>query len=403
MAAALRWLFGKVRSIESKTALAVMGLSTSAYCGAWLFNKTEHRRIAKQISSGKLRPHSEHLNLKYCQLSIEKLNDLTVNTVDSFVGIVGVKSSGKSSTLELFADDPTHSNVVYITMTLGEEKGVNGALYAALRSSVYKLPWIFENVCPSHYSNPEYVINNVFRMVKNKTGKPVIAVIDLQPPENRSTNETQHLPFDRTSRKFVRDVKLLVSDRKVMKCLFASSENAGFLVEASREPRLVLFTTSELPWNTVEEYLQERNISIDPEICEMLSKVPLRFSILDLFCKQWKRGINEAKKFVDEGFAKQVSDLDAAIKKHPDSVKIYQTALNENGHITMRYLNQLSISLEQFQNLFVHSNIFSEQTDGCYKFQYLATQKAAKVLLEDISKKDKLSVEEQGDKENVNK
>eukprot|EP00731_Ephydatia_muelleri_P023697 Em0015g1280a len=61
-------------------------------------------------------------------------------------------------------------------------------------------------------------------MVQNKTCKPVIAVIDLQPPRTRSIGETQNLPFDPIARSFVQGVEFLVADCHMMKCLFASSE-----------------------------------------------------------------------------------------------------------------------------------------------------------------------------------
>ena len=96
--------------------VVVLGTVSTATVSAWLFTMTEHRRIAEQISSGKLRGSSSGpLNTKFCQLSRNELDYLTVNTKDSFFGIVGVKSSGKTSTLKLFADDPAHSNVICIT------------------------------------------------------------------------------------------------------------------------------------------------------------------------------------------------------------------------------------------------------------------------------------------------
>ena len=137
---------------------------------------------------------------------------------------------------------------------------------------------------------------------------------------------------------------------------------------------------SELPLSTAKEYLQEHNIPVDPEIHELLSMIPLHFSNLGYFCAKWNRNKEEAKKFVGYSFVNQESVLSAAINKHPDSVKIYQTAV-KNGRVTMNDLIQLSISVEQFEKLFVHSNIFFEQEDGCYKFQFRATKKAAEDLL----------------------
>ena len=259
----------------------VMPAAAGIQVSAWLFTMTEHWRMAEQISSGKLRgSRSRLLKPKFCQLSLKELN-LAVNRMDSFVGIVGVKSSGKTSTLQLFADDPANSNVMYITMTLGEK--VSDALYKTLHGSVYKLSKCFDILRPTRYSDPKYVITNVFKMVQNKTGKPVIAVIDLQPPTTRSVSETQNIPFDPIARSFVRGVKFLVADCHMMKCLFASCEGAGFLVEKIREPRLRLFTMSELPLCTAEEYLKDHNISLDPEIHELLSFTPLDFTNLAIF------------------------------------------------------------------------------------------------------------------------
>ena len=65
--------------------------------------------------------------------------------------------------------------------------------------------------------------------------------------------------------------------------------------------------------------------------------------------------------------------------KYPDSVKIYQRAL-ENGRVTIYDMAQLSVSVEQFEKLFVHSSIFFNDVWN-YKFQFEATRKAAEDLL----------------------
>ena len=96
----------------------------------------------------------------------------------SFARIVGTKSSGISSALELFSSQ--HANILYIEMELGlGDESVCQVLYQRLQNSVWHLPSYFDLVRPRLSSDPTYVVTKVFNHVRNKTGQPVISLIDL--------------------------------------------------------------------------------------------------------------------------------------------------------------------------------------------------------------------------------
>ena len=150
-----------------------------------------------------------------------------VSQEGSFVGIVGTKSSGKSSALKLFSAE--HANVIYVKMELGRES-VCQVLYQRLQNSVWHLLSYFDSVRPRLSSDPTYVVTKVFNLVRKKTGQPVISLIDLNPPSKNSGGGNKPDP---DARAFVRQVKHLVSDKRIMKCIFASSDRGGVLPHRS--------------------------------------------------------------------------------------------------------------------------------------------------------------------------
>ena len=174
-------------------------------------------------------------------------------------GIVGLKSTGKTSTVQLVARNLP--NVVHVEMTATED--VCDVLYRRLNESVFHLPWFLNSLRLDSDLSSEMKVEKVFSTVEENTKKPVTTVIQVLPAPSSyhllkvpsisssedaleevllSTNGSM-LPIDAKS--FIRQIKLLVSDHNIMRCLFDSSEGGQF--ERVYEPRLHLYTTSELP------------------------------------------------------------------------------------------------------------------------------------------------------------
>ena len=125
-----------LKELASRIPVLVGTDISCVYLGGFVFNLTEPKRMARQIVSGNLRfLESETLDTNFCPVSLTELGEeVNVEEEDSFVGIVGTKSSGKSCVLKLFSWQ--NANVVCVTMTPGDEK-VCEVLYQRLRRSVW--------------------------------------------------------------------------------------------------------------------------------------------------------------------------------------------------------------------------------------------------------------------------
>ena len=374
------------RSLLTETRVAV-GLVTaigSAYVGAFVFNLTEQKRMARQIISGYLRTlNSEPLNVKFCPVSLTMM-ERKVSQEGSFVGIVGTKSSGISSALKLFSAE--HANVIYVKMELGRES-VCQVLYQRLQNSVWHLPSYFDSVRPRLSSDPTYVVTKVFNLVRKKTGQPVISLIDLNPPSKNSGGGNKPDP---DARAFVREVKHLVSDDRIMKCVFASSEGACFHTEAAREPRLRLFTTGEIPLSTAKEYLKvQKGMTISDDVGELLLGFPRVFANLQAFAECYDQNgiendIENAKLFVALAYMSEVAKIRSSFHCQ-NADMIYNKAL-EKGSVRVYDIIEAKLDEQQFHEFFLASNIFMESRPGQYVFQFGCTAKAAKEHLQKMKK-----------------
>ena len=283
-----------------------------------------------------------------------------------------------------------------------------------------ELPPFFDSVS-IRYSDPMVVVPKVFHLVRKKIGKPGISVIDLKPQSKDSSSSGGSVP-DPKARAFVREVKKLVSDTKIMKCVFASSEGAGFLTEARREPRLKLLTTTELsvptakkylnkklttpelPVPTVKDYLKrlftigkcpvstdkydlkEKGVmAIGDDVGEMLLDFPRTFANLDNFAKAYRKGgIEKVKSFIVDALHCEALKIARSFQCQNADV-IYKKVL-EKGCVTVNDIYEAKLSENQFHTFFVASNIFCESLVGEYTFQFDCSAKAAEKHLQDIKK-----------------
>ena len=380
-------VWGKLKLLSSRVSVKVKSVSVGAsvLVGAFVFDLTEPKRMARQIISGNVRnmdSKGKALDVKFCTVSLTMMDIEVSGEGDNFTGIVGTKSSGKSSALKLFS--AKHANVIYVEMGL-EDESVCQVLYHRLRKSVWHLPTYFDPVLhPSLSSDAKYVVTEVFNLVRKKTGQPVIAVIDINPPKkNSSSGGTEP---DTNARAFVREIKHLVSDNGIMKCVFASSEGACFHLEAIREPRLTLFTTGEIPLSTAKEYLKvKKGVTINDDVGELLHGFPLVFNNLERFADCYNQnGIESAKLFVTAAFEGEVTKLKVSFQCQ-NADMIYKKAL-EKGSVEVDDIIEAKLNMQQFHKFFVASNIFCESGPGKYVFQFASTAKAAKEYLQEKKK-----------------
>ena len=266
---------------------------------------------------------------------------------------------------------------------MGLDKEVSDILYERLRSAVYHFPGLIEKVVHGQLSeDPLYVITKVFERVLQKTGKRVVVVIDTNSSKKSSTDIDQSSAENYSpiaiARRFVTEVKYLVSDLGIMYCLFASSEGRCFRVVARREHRLQLFQIIQLPKSIAEEYVSDKIGPMPKEVSGLLKQIPLTFSDLDTFTTKWKRDKEAAKLFVRLSQKNLKADIERSCS-HPNAKMLYEIILTQ-GYVPSHDIIPL-IPLQEFEKLFVSSNILCFDQEAQYVFQFAATRNAAATYL----------------------
>jgi len=353
----------------------------------FLYNHTEWWRMARNIQRGKLFSSKKTVKLdpSFCQFPLDHLA-LVAKDGNAFCGLVGLKSTGKTSALELVAKDMT--NVVYITMERDDD--VCDALHKCLKKSTFHLPWFLDRVRLDSYLTSEDIVREVFKAVTENSGTPVTVLIDIsltpssmQLPslsspgvfeaavqEPKSLVPSSSFSFD--TRSFTRQVKELV-ESGIMQCLFAATEGLSFQAEAVHEPRLHLFMADELSIPISGRYLQQmKNVVINDEEKQLLSLFPRTFANLDAFAKPK----TNRKEFALNKYHSEKSKIMKTGTHGTKVYDVYKLALERD--IVIRDLNELNFPLKEFVKLFVVSNIFTMTLEETFKFQFDATASAAK-------------------------
>ena len=148
---------------------------------------------------------------------------------EKFCGLVGVKSTGKTTTLEYLASEEK-KNGIYLQINPRRDAELDDILWARMRKSVYTLPWILNEIRLNPEMSRRDRIEDVFRKVHKLTNEKVVVVADLTVvvadkrvgivermlPSVGPSVADNYLHLD--TNQFTRDVKNYVSDLKVM-CL----------------------------------------------------------------------------------------------------------------------------------------------------------------------------------------
>ena len=272
------------------------------------------------------------------------------------------------------------------------DKDVSDVLYNRLKESVFHFPWYLNSLRLDSAVSSEKKVAKVFSTVEKYTKKPVTAVIEVLPanssylpPTLPSTSSPEVFmkevlqltkdsmrPFQSfVAKSFIRQIKSLVSDDKTMRCLFDSSEGGQF--ERVDEPRLNLYTTSELPSHIAEKYLKETfGVVVDAEVKAHLRKLPRRFGDLSRFATS-----SDKIAFVDEAFLKLQCDIKESLD--PRAKEVYCKVLT-NGKIDVVEYTSIGFSKAEFETKFLNTNILTGDRSGFYRFQFDATAKAARLI-----------------------
>ena len=139
-------------------------------CYAW--NATETQRMARQIRRGHFQPKApadyDHRFCLFDRYMMEKAR---------MVGLVGLKSTGKSSTLSHFLREKP--NPFYLSLTEGN---VYDAMYDQMKDSVLRLPFFAHHLRWDAGKNSKKIVIEVFELVQEQTGSPVQVGVDVVLP-----------------------------------------------------------------------------------------------------------------------------------------------------------------------------------------------------------------------------
>ena len=127
---------------------------------SYAWNATETHRMARQIRRGHFQPKApvdyDHRFCLFDRYMMEKAR---------MVGLVGLKSTGKSSTLSHFLREKP--NPFYLSLTDGN---VYDAMYDQMKDSVLRLPFFAHHLRWDAGKNSKKIVIEVFELVQEQTG-----------------------------------------------------------------------------------------------------------------------------------------------------------------------------------------------------------------------------------------
>ena len=149
------WVWLRANAAPLGVCTPVVGVFASY---AW--NATETHRMARQIRRGHFQPKApvdyDHRFCLFDRYMMEKAR---------MVGLVGLKSTGKSSTLSHFLREKP--NPFYLSLTDGN---VYDAMYDQMKDSVLRLPFFAHHLRWDAGKNSKKIVIEVFELVQEQTG-----------------------------------------------------------------------------------------------------------------------------------------------------------------------------------------------------------------------------------------
>jgi hypothetical protein len=422
------------RHLAVATGLGGLAVSMVAFAS----NQTEEYRMAAAIKQGRVMPtYPAAHDKRFCQFPTSQIKDVIYSSPNLFCGLVGVKSTGKSTELEAIASQ--EENVVYIVRDGTQGRDLDDVLYETMRESIWRMPWLLSQIRLPQTSRRRKMVENVFSMVLEDTKVPVTIVIDLS-YEKESTFGADMTSMEGVAdalgsgtaiglssfspRQFVKEIKHYVVDVKLARCLFAASEGLLFQELSHYEPRLQLFIAGELSLDMATQYLAylttvdmpggssgpsntDAHLSMFPRTFASLKKYSLakdkkvfvqtamrweEVKVQESFaCVGWLqskvKGVGVGKV---EGDGLGVGGLVLGLKylarnqtrtetEHPVK-QLYEIALTRPIDCS-DYANICGLSKQQFITHFVKTNIFQQTASGTFELQFDATRQAVNKLL----------------------
>ena len=248
---------------------------------SYVWNATETHRMARKIRRGYFQPKAPaDYDHRFC------LFDRYMMEKAQMVGLVGLKSTGKSSTLSHFLRE--RPNPFHLSLTHGN---LYDAMYDEMKKKVLCLPFFADHLRWDAGKNSKDIVIEVFELVQEQTGSPVQVGVDvvLNPPtlpvegadkavmtvQGVLLGTASSFPFFSSINiiKLVKDVKWLCADARVASAVIASGEGLELL--SVNEPRLEKLMAEEMPLEKAKEYLQ--HIHAEGHTEEMLKNIPRTF------------------------------------------------------------------------------------------------------------------------------
>ena len=354
-------------------------------CYAW--NATESRRMARQIRIGRFRPKaSAEYDQNFCLFDRGRMQNAQM------VALVGLKSTGKSSTLSQFLRE--RQNPFHLKLTDGN---LYDALHEEMKEAVLCLPFLARHLRWDASKTSEHIVIEVFELVQEQTGSPVQLGVDvvLNPPTvplegaDKAVKSVQSLILPTPSSvpifsafniiKVVKDVKWLCADARVASAMMASSEGLELL--SVNEPRLRKLMAEEMTVEKAKDYLQ--HIHAKGYTDEMLKKIPRTFSTLQDF-----KTAPDKEDFCEKEMEVWMASVEESIGHCSHEGKdggltaakaLYGKALGRA--VSYRDICQHCKDKPSFVTNFVRPNLFTPTEGAKYKLQFDCVAEAAKAVL----------------------
>ena len=360
--------------------LSVIGIGVPGLI-ALVVNETEEFRITRRLKNGDYgikAPPDDEFNIEFCAFN-EDLHMIKKSFVTSgnFVGLVGLKSTGKSKTLQYLASE-NNERSIYCEIPIDNYTSIADAIYRRMYDDLFKMPFFLSMLRFDRDRTRRKVVLSVLENIA-KDGKRVRVFVDIVRSGESSSNvvveNVPNLPSltkPFRAENFIRETKNLAEDKGLIQLMFASSEGLMFEDEAVREKRLRIFHSNELSLEMSKKYLKAK-FNYDCPDDTLLQQIPRTFVRLQGF-----GGSDNKIEYAERILKRQVKKITKSI-----------TTGEESSQKRLEALLSLALSqsigfdeIYEFIDQFVKTNIFRpNKRDGTYTFQFDATRLAVKIAL----------------------
>lgn len=144
-------------------------------------NETEEWRMTRAIKNGELRPRPSSVNYdaRISQFPQDEVKTVVRHNPAKFCGLIGLKSTGKSTELEQFGCDIENKNILYCTLDGRQSADLDDVLYETMTHSlIIRMPWFLYQIAFARPSR-RHIIERVFLRVLKDTKEPVTIVLDI--------------------------------------------------------------------------------------------------------------------------------------------------------------------------------------------------------------------------------